>query len=111
MNDLDSKQTPTALDLNLETARIAWRELQRFFARGVTVAVAQELDLLKVATEIARDNKAAVAAWMEAGAVGVVADDQAKQWLQADVEVWSVVVKPWVLVQLAGENQSQSPAG
>ncbi len=103
MIEPDSRHKPTALELNQETARIAWRELQRFFARGVTVAVVPELDLLAVASEIARDNKTAVAAWMQAGQVGVVSDLLAQQWLDADAEVWSVVVKPWVLVQAVAE--------
>jgi hypothetical protein len=101
MNMNDDKQTPTPLDLNQETARIAWSELQRFFASGVTVAVAPELDLLKVASEFAQDNATAVSAWMQAGQVGAVSDEQALQWLEADADVWSLVVKPWVLVQLA----------
>ncbi len=105
MIESDSNHAPRALELNQETARIPWRELQRFFARGVTVAVEPELDLLAVASEIAGDNKAAVAAWMQAGQVGVVSDLLAQQWLDADAEVWSVVVKPWVLVQVVVEVQ------
>ena len=105
MIEPDSDYTPLALDLNQETAQIAWRELQRFFARGVTVAVAPELDLLQVASEIARDNKAAVMAWMETNQVAAVSDEQALRWLDADAHVWSVVVKPWVLVQPVGERQ------
>jgi hypothetical protein len=101
MNTHDDKQIPTPLDLNQETAKIAWSELQRFFASGVTVAVAPELDLLAVASEFARDNAAAVSAWMQAGQLGAVSDEQALQWLEADADVWALVVKPWVLVQLA----------
>jgi hypothetical protein len=105
MIEPDSDYRPLALDLNQETARIAWRELQRFFARGVTIAVAPELDLLLVASEIAGDNKAAVAAWMETRQLAAVSDEQARQWLDADAQVWSVVVKPWVLVQPVDERQ------
>ncbi len=103
MIEPDSDYTPLALELNQETARIAWRDLQRFFARGVTVAVAPGLDLLQVASEIARDNKAAVMGWMATNQVVAVSDEQAMQWLDADAQVWSVVVKPWVLVQPVGE--------
>jgi hypothetical protein len=52
-----------------ETAQIPWLELQRFFAAGKVIWIATELDLVDVA------------------------------WVGDDELLWSVVVKPWVLVQ------------
>lgn len=86
-------------ELTRETAKIGWQELERFFANGTTIYVAPELDMIDVAWEICQDNKAQVAAWMAAGQVGQVSDEQAATWLETDALVWSVVVKPWVLVQ------------
>ena len=86
-------------ELLQETAKIGWQELQRFFANGSTVYVAPELDLIDVAWEICQDNKAKIEAWMADGQVGQVSDEQALAWLETDALVWSVVVKPWVLVQ------------
>jgi hypothetical protein len=85
--------------LNAETAKIAWQELQRFFAQGYAVAVSPQLDLVEVAYEVSQDNKAQVESWMEAGQFGPVSDAQALEWLQANALMWSVVVRPWVLVQ------------
>ncbi len=85
--------------INLETSRIAWRELQRFFAAGAAVYVAASLDLIEVATRIANDDKAQVELWMKQGLLGQVSDDQAHAWFNDDAELWAVVVKPWVLVQ------------
>lgn len=85
--------------LNGETARFAWKELQRFFATGAVIAVADGLDLVEVALQIARDNKAAVEQWMAAGQLGQVSDTQAQAWLENDAALWTVVVKPWILVQ------------
>lgn len=85
--------------LNLETAQIHWRELQRFFASGNAIAVDPSLDLTHVAAEIAADNAAQLKEWMEAGLVDAVKDAQALQWYEADALVWAVVIKPWVLVQ------------
>ncbi len=85
--------------LNLETAQIHWRELQRFFASGNAIAVDPSLDLTHVAAEIAADNAAQLKEWMEAGLVDAVKDTQALQWYEADALVWAVVIKPWVLVQ------------
>lgn len=87
------------VNLNLETARIAWKELLRFFAGGSVIAVAAELDLLEVAVHIAQDNKAQVEQWMLTHKVARVSDAQAQEWLERNTDVWAVVVKPWVLVQ------------
>ena len=85
--------------INLETSKIAWKELQRVFAAGKAIAVDPSLDLVEVALQISQDNKAGVAQWMENGYVNGVTDEQAKEWLETDASVWAVVVKPWVLVQ------------
>lgn len=85
--------------INLETSRIAWSELQRFFAAGTAVYVAANLDLIEVATRIADDDKAQVQQWMQQGLLGQVSDEQARIWFEGDAELWAVVVKPWVLVQ------------
>lgn len=86
-------------ELVRETAKIPWQELQRFFANGSTVYVAPELDLIEVALCVCDDNKSRIEQWMETGQVGNVTDKQAIKWLEDDLLVWSVVVKPLVLVQ------------
>ena len=85
--------------LNLETSKIAWRELQRFFASGTAVWVDNTLDLVDVAVQFANDNKAQVEAWLQSQKIALVSDLQAGTWLQNESEVWAVVVKPWILVQ------------
>jgi len=98
--DLADPEVRKAL-LNTETARIPWRELQRYFASGAAVAVAAELDLVAVAAEVMADNKAAMEAWISQGQVGPVSDQQALQWYDDDALVWAVVLSPWVFVQHA----------
>ncbi len=85
--------------INLETAQIHWRELQRFFASGNAIAVDPTLDLTHVAAQIAADNAEQLKQWMDSGLVDAVKDTQALQWYEADALVWAVVIKPWVLVQ------------
>ena len=87
--------------VNLETSRIAWKELQRFFASGVAIFVNAELDLVDVGYQFSQDNKQQVERWLLAGKIGKVSDEQAAAWLEADMEVWAVVVSPWVLMQQA----------
>lgn len=85
--------------VNQETSKIAWQELQRFFAIGTAVFVADELDLVDVAHQFSIDNKDKVTEWMQNQQVGLVTDAQALTWLETDADVWAVVVKPWILVQ------------
>lgn len=82
-----------------ETSKIAWKELQYFFASGMAVYVSDELDLIEVASCLAEDNKVMVEKWMTEKQVMAVADEQARTWYDEDAMVWAVVIKPWVLVQ------------
>ena len=60
--------------LNSETARIPWKQLQRFFAGGYTLLVDQQLDLIEVGYQIQQDNSSLVAQWMEQGLVQLVSN-------------------------------------
>ena len=85
--------------INMETSRIHWRELQKFFAGGAAVEVSSKLDLIEVAMQMHANNKAHFEQWLADGLVGKVTDEQAAAWLATDTEVWGVVISPWVLVQ------------
>lgn len=95
----DEKGDALRAKINGETARMQWKALDRFFAAGAVIAVSSDLDLVEVAYRIASDDKDAVAQWMAESRVARVNDTQASAWLQADVSLWTVVVKPWILVQ------------
>ncbi|MCP2039808.1 hypothetical protein L1281_000378 [Neisseria sp. HSC-16F19] len=85
--------------LNLETAPIDWRDLQLHFARGLTVYVSPELDLVNIAQLMADDNTAAIALLMREGKVGPVSAGMAQQFWAQEQRLWAVVIAPWVLVQ------------
>lgn len=85
--------------INGETSRLPWKELQRFYAGGSVIVVNDTLDLVDVAVRIAQDDKNAVAQWMNDGLIARANDVQARAWLEADLSLWAVVVKPWILVQ------------
>ncbi|ACR13694.1 conserved hypothetical protein [Teredinibacter turnerae T7901] len=98
----DKENTVSLTDkLNLETARIHWREIERFFAAGKAIFVAPSLDLIAVATVLHEDNAAQLRTWMETSQVNAVTDDQAKEFAETDAELWALVLAPWVLVQPA----------
>ena len=85
--------------INSETAKIPWRELQRFFAAGKVMRLANEVDLVDAAYAMQQDDIERVSAWTEAGQLAPVTDAQARSWFDHDDSLWAVVVKPWVLVQ------------
>lgn len=85
--------------LNCETAQIAWKELERFFASGHVIYVDEELDLVEVAARVAADDTTTVSQWMNEQRITKVTDEQAQSWVESDAQVWAVVVRPWILVQ------------
>ena len=85
--------------VNLETAQISWRELQRFFAAGTAIYVSEDIDLVEAAFQMSQDNAEQIRQWMAAGKFGRVTDEQAGIWFETDAVLWAVVVSPWVLVQ------------
>lgn len=85
--------------LNLETGRISWAELQPYFARGLTIRVAPELDLVQVGRVFVDDQSGQVKTWISQGQVGEVSAEQARDWFERDADMWALVVMPWVLVQ------------
>ncbi len=95
----DSTNALEKAKVNLETSKIPWLELQRFFAGGLAIAVAGNLDLVEVAYQFSIDNKSKVEQWLNAKQIGHVSDQQAADWFNNNRSVWAVVVKPWILVQ------------
>ena len=93
---------PLRAQLNGETGKLTWKELERYFARGVVIRVARSLDLVAVAASIAQDDKASVEHWMNEDLIGRATTEQALDWQQRQVDFWAVVTAPWVLVQEVG---------
>jgi hypothetical protein len=90
--------------LNLETARLAWPELERHFARGVVVHVKPGFDLVDAALQVAENNSAAIEAWLADGTLARPDMNDAQRWHAAQQAFWGVVVAPWVLVQETGDS-------
>lgn len=91
--------------INRETAKIAWHDLQTFFASGKVIHVDTSTDLVEAALDISLDNAEQVKSLMESGKLGLVSDDQAHQWYEDKAQVWAVVIKPWIVVQLVATDQ------
>jgi hypothetical protein len=102
MTSNDADHSPLYLSLLAETAKIGWPELERFFARGILLHVARDLDLVSVAEAIARDDTAQVTQWLSAGLVERMPGETAAGFAARDPNLWAVVVSPWVCVQERG---------
>jgi hypothetical protein len=85
--------------LNLETAQLAWPELERHFARGSVIKVAAGTDLIDTALHVAENNAATVQAWLAEGRIARAEMRDAEDWHARQPMFWAVVVAPWVLVQ------------
>ena len=93
------ESTPVKQKLHEETALIAWKELQRFFAQGVVMWVDRDCDLVEIGTFIAEDQTDEIEALMASSKFVAVSNEQAKKWFANDISLWSLVVAPFVLVQ------------
>lgn len=94
--------------MHQQTAKIAWSELQRFFAQGRVFLVNDPLELPKVAVSVARDDSFQISEWKEQKLLNLVTDQQAKQWSTNEVVLWAVVVAPFVFVQEINEEDNES---
>ncbi len=107
--DSTTDQAVLRANINNETSRIQWRELQRFFAGGWLIYVSENLNLLDVAVAFTLDDKDQVSRWLTTGEVARVSDEQARQWHERDQLFWSTVVKPWVLIQPTDPSTRDQP--
>ncbi|MEM7401910.1 MAG: DUF2288 domain-containing protein [Pseudomonadota bacterium] len=82
-----------------ETAKINWKELETFFAQGKLILIDRSLDLIDVAFTISTDDAKQVSEWMESELVLRDFTHKAIAFEKDNKELWSVVIKPWVLIQ------------
>ncbi len=86
--------------LKSEIAPLPWEDLQRAFAQGILIIVSSDLDFLEVALDVSENSTTAIENWINEGKLGRVTDEQAKEWHANNTELLTVILKPWVLVQI-----------
>ena len=96
---MDDVEPDLRTQLNSETAKLVWPELERHFARGAVIRIDPSLDLIDVAVCVSEDDKEKVEAWMKSGLVDHPSMAEVKDWVERQPDFWSVVVAPWVLIQ------------
>ncbi len=92
--------------VNSETARIEWSSLERYFASGVVIRVADYIDLVDVAVVMVLDERAEVERALAAGEIALASSEDAKRW--QNQQLWAVVAAPWVLVQERVRERSET---
>ena len=85
--------------LQNEAGVIGWRDLERHFARGAILVLAEELDIVVVGQAIVRDEAASVERWTTEGKLRRATMEDAAQWHATGERFRALVVAPWVLVQ------------
>jgi len=98
---MQSSENTTELKkrLNGETAKIAWHELQKHYASGNVLVVAQGFDLIEIAIAMHHDDTAKIKQWLGKCALLEVSNNQAQDWYDNNSTVWALVIPPFVLVQ------------
>ncbi|MES0489281.1 MAG: DUF2288 family protein [Leptospirales bacterium] len=76
-----------------------WSELDKLFAQGLVLEVAPALNLIDTAIAISLNDKKTVQRWIDDQLLSGVSDERAKVWFEEDIDVFAVVVEPWVLVK------------
>lgn len=95
----DELKTDIVSDLHLETAKISWLELQRFFAGGKLLLLDSRQDMLEVAASLVANDVQRLQELIDGDLLVHPSDEKAKQWVADDAVLWALVLKPWVLVQ------------
>jgi len=91
---------PMPSDLEKSRGPVTFADLRAHVARGAVIVVAQSLDLLVVGEAVAKDDKAQVAAWIEAGLLGKPTLETLARWEKKRGDVGeSLVVQPFVLLK------------
>ena len=85
--------------LEKEVGPADWKVIGPHYKRGAVIIVSPELDLIDVAIKVAEDDVDLVQDWIKDEKILRPTPDDAKQWEETGMELSSVVVSPFVLVQ------------
>ena len=85
--------------LNLETGKISWSELEKYYAGGNVMAVCKGADLIEIAIAFHEDKRSRVESWLSDNTLFEIDDQLALKWHDTDAKHWAVVIPPFILVQ------------
>lgn len=94
-SDINLKQK-----LNFETAKISWKEIEPFFAKGTLLQIERGDDLVNVADLIASNKVKEMESLILNKKIAFATPEWVRKNCLPTTELWTVVVAPYVLCQL-----------
>lgn len=94
-------EIPLKQRLNLETAQISWKELELFFAKGNLLCIDPKIDLINTAELLVANNKEKLEQLIAENQISFVTPQWIKHNCLPTTKLWSVVIAPYVICQLA----------
>jgi len=86
-------------ELEGECAPVFYKEIERFFAKGMLVLVDKQLNVIDVALAVQNDKSKKIQKWIKEELLVRVHDEYAIKWSQSNERLMAITVVPWVLVQ------------
>ncbi|MCK5540399.1 MAG: DUF2288 family protein [Deltaproteobacteria bacterium] len=89
-----------------EVGTVSWSWLRPHEKHGSLFQVAEELDLIEVAVEVAEDRVTRIKTWLENGDLTRPIPDQVEEWNKVGGLFSGIIVKPYVFfkpVVMGGE--------
>jgi hypothetical protein len=86
-------------ELKGECAPVFYKEIEKFFAKGMLVLISEALDIIDVALSIQNNEVKQMQTWVDAKQVIRVHDKHAKNWSKTNEPLMAITAVPWVLVQ------------
>jgi len=91
---------PTKEELALQVDVAEWSWLRAHLERGGVIVVDRDLDIAEVGERIARDDTAAVGAWIETGKLFKPSDSQIAAWDDDKSARFStLIISPYILMK------------
>ncbi len=83
-----------------DLAEVHWKDLRIHLQRDAIILVAADLNVIKVATAVAADDKTQVADWLNQGQLNKPTAEQIEAWeSQLEKPFRVLIVQPFILAQ------------
>ena len=92
-NELEQK-------LKQESGIVEWRMLKPHYERGALIITREGLDIITAGVQIASDNRTQVEHWIDDQSLIKPTPEQVSNWEQHNTRFRSLVVAPFVLIQM-----------
>lgn len=93
-------------DFTNQIDKASWDMLKDHHDRGAVFLVDHKLDIVNVATAIAKDELSQVKLWLDANQLSQVSEEQIKEWESTPSKkvVNFLIVQPYVIIQVIEQD-------